>query len=274
MAVLTQQRIRSEAEVIELLRRKHAKVGNGGAGEYAFLTHVRNAAGFDATRTLDALTLSLWPSRGMELHGYEIKCSRADWLREKADPGKAETFIQRLDRFSLVVTDPTYVADGELPPDWGLISVRNNKLHTDVAAPKLVRSNEERMISRTWLVCLLRAAGEAVIPKPIPSEDVALSRAREEGFSRAMDQVEEARRKERAEMGAEQEIRHEIYSALHMSEPFAWSSDVLVELRKIARAVRMVATADDVENNARQRLHGLAQQAAALSQQLEAAATR
>lgn len=271
---LTQQRIRTEPEVIELLRRKHAKVGNGGAGEYAFLTHVRNAAGFDATRTLDALTLSLWPSRGMELHGYEIKCSRADWLREKADPSKAETFIRRLDRFSLVVTDATYVAEGELPPDWGLISVRGNKLHTDIAAPKLLRTDDERTIGRTWLVCLLRAAGEAVIPKPIPSEEVAIVRAREEGWSQAMDRVKEQRAKDRAAIKAEEEIRHEIYRALHMNEPYAWSTDVLAELRKIARAVRMVVTAGDVEEAARVRLRGLAAQALALGQQLEAAATR
>ena len=45
----------------------------------------------------DAVIMSLWPSRGLELHGVEIKVSRADWKREAADPAKAEAIAAYCD---------------------------------------------------------------------------------------------------------------------------------------------------------------------------------
>ena len=32
----------------------------------------------------------VWPSRGLYLHGFEIKVHRNDWLRELKNPAKAE----------------------------------------------------------------------------------------------------------------------------------------------------------------------------------------
>jgi hypothetical protein len=62
--------------------------------EYAFLPQVRNQTGYgntrDGIRTADGLALSLYPSRGIHLHGFEIKVSRSDWLTEKAFPAKAD----------------------------------------------------------------------------------------------------------------------------------------------------------------------------------------
>lgn len=88
--------------------------GNGPA--WAFVPKVRDAAGFSATRTIDAIAMSLWPSRGLELHGHEIKVSRSDWLRELKEPEKAEAFSSVVDRWWLVVSDAQIVAAGELPP--------------------------------------------------------------------------------------------------------------------------------------------------------------
>lgn len=80
----------TEAKVTELLRQRHSAPGNGGAGEHAFLAQVRNAAGFDANRTFDAVTVGLWPSRGLPVDVWEIKVSRSDWLNELRKPAKAE----------------------------------------------------------------------------------------------------------------------------------------------------------------------------------------
>jgi len=159
---------RTEADMLALLRARHAKDGNGGSGEWAFLTHVRNAAGFGATRTIDALALSLWPSRGFEMHGFEVKVSRSDWLRELADPAKADGVMARCDRWWLVASEGV-AKPGEMPVGWGLLVAQGDKLRAAVQAPRLPRTDEERRISRDWLVCLLRAAGS--VPKSRP-EDV------------------------------------------------------------------------------------------------------
>lgn len=57
-------------------------------------------------------------------HGHEVKVSRSDWLRELADPSKAETFAQHMHHWWLVAT-PGVVRD-DLPDGWGLLVLQSN----------------------------------------------------------------------------------------------------------------------------------------------------
>lgn len=155
----------TEADLLAMLARRHSEAaGNGPA--WAFLTHVRDAAGFDAKRTIDAVAMSLWPSRGLLLHGFEVKCSRSDWQRELKDPSKAEQFCALVDRFWLVVADAKIVHDGELPPAWGLLAARGDKLVQIKAATPLRQEAGKRgatplpdRFGRSFVAALLRAAG-------------------------------------------------------------------------------------------------------------------
>jgi hypothetical protein len=45
-------------------------------GQYALLDEVRDEAGFGASRAIDVLAIGLWPSRGNEVHGIEVKSGR------------------------------------------------------------------------------------------------------------------------------------------------------------------------------------------------------
>jgi hypothetical protein len=93
----------------------------GGGNQHAVLFEVRNATGFDASRSIDAVTMSLWPSLGLELAGMEIKISRSDWLRELKDPAKASTTFEYFDRWYLVA--PREVAQmDEIPGPWGWLA--------------------------------------------------------------------------------------------------------------------------------------------------------
>lgn len=177
----------TEADLLRMLRDRHTKTGNGGAGEYAVLFHVRNAAGFDSTNTFDAVVMQLWPSRGLELHGYEVKCSRKDWQRELAKPEKAEAAAARCDRFSVVVSDQEIIRPGELPPTWGLLVARGGRLHCVRDAPLLPGADLARSVPRPFLVALLRAAG--AVPKAEPEE---VTRARAEGAKEGLAQAEAA----------------------------------------------------------------------------------
>jgi len=96
----------TEAKLIVLLKERFA------APEFAFLPHVRNGTGYarGTTRTADALAMSLWPSRGLELYGFEIKSERRDWLRERENPEKAEEICRFCDRWWVVAG----VAEGGL----------------------------------------------------------------------------------------------------------------------------------------------------------------
>lgn len=147
----------TEASMLALLEKRYRGEVRGNGPAWAFVPKVRNAAGFQATRTIDAIAMSLWPSRGLEIHGHEIKVSRADWLRELKDPAKAEAFTDLCDRWWLVVSDAAIVKEGELPPTWGLIVVRGSSLAVKVQAPQLPATDSPWM-PRTFLAALLRSA--------------------------------------------------------------------------------------------------------------------
>lgn len=179
---------RTESEMLSLLRQRYTeKAGNGDA--WAFVTGVRDAAGFDAKRTLDAMAMSLWPSRGLLVHGFEVKCSRSDWLREMKEPAKAEGFCQKVDHFWIVAATDDVVADGELPPTWGLLVARGSRLVAKVEAPllrSLAREDPHAPaplppnIDRTFLAALMRSACR--VGSATPAE---IAEAREEAHTAA-----------------------------------------------------------------------------------------
>lgn len=104
--------------------------------EWALFSGVRNGAGFDANRTADALAMNLWPSRGLELIGFEIKVSRGDWLKELRAPEKAEDMFAYCDRWYLVAGSRDLIKPGELPAPWGLLVPRGDTLEMVTEAPK------------------------------------------------------------------------------------------------------------------------------------------
>ena len=81
--------------------------------------------------------MSLWPSRGLEMHGFEVKVSRSDWIKELRTPDKAEAVYRYCDHWWIVAGGVDIVAPGELPPTWGMIVADKGKLVVRVAAPKL-----------------------------------------------------------------------------------------------------------------------------------------
>ena len=154
------------AEVWELLQKRYS------GDEWVILSEVRNAAGYDATRTADAIAMNMWPSRGLAMHGFEIKASRADWLRELKNPRKADAFMGRVDYWWLVVGDPAIVHDGELPDGWGLLAPRGGGLGVVTEPAKRPAVD----ISRPFLASLLRRAARELMP------DARLAAVRREGF--------------------------------------------------------------------------------------------
>lgn len=56
------------------------------------------------------------------VHGFEIKISRSDWLRELKTGGEKSVFWRAYcNYFWLVVPDASIVKPGELPEGWGLL---------------------------------------------------------------------------------------------------------------------------------------------------------
>lgn len=244
----------TETSVLDLLRQRFVKTGNGGAGEYAFMTHVRNDAAFNANRTFDAVVLSLWPSRGLELHAYEVKVSRSDWLRELKEPAKAEAAAKLVDRFSVVVSDPDIVKAGELPPTWGLLCIRGSKLSVVLEAPRLREAPSSRYhepVPRGFVVAMLRAGG--AVPQADASE---VRRAREEALSSAEQRFRETLKARSTELEAlRQAVRDfEGESGLRTGILGGSRLDTGRDPRELAKAVRLVLEGSDAELTAGRRV--------------------
>lgn len=101
------------------------------APQYALFYEVRNATGYGIggpTRYADALAMSLWPSRGLDLYGIEVKQDRRDWLRELDNPAKAEAIAQFCEYWYIAVPNDEIVKLDELPKTWGLLVAKGSKL--------------------------------------------------------------------------------------------------------------------------------------------------
>jgi len=95
----------------------------------------------------------------MELHGFEIKTSRSDWLSELRKPGKAEATVCYCDRF-WVVTPKDLIKPGELPPTWGWLTAGEDSLHIAVAAPALTPT----ALDRGFIASVLRNFDDSWVP--------------------------------------------------------------------------------------------------------------
>lgn len=126
------------------------------APEWATFFEVANSTGGGAVRSADAVAMSLYPSRGLRLHGFEIKVSRSDWLHELKQPDKSVA-VQRFCDHWWIVTPADIVREGELPPTWGHLILKGNGLNCAVKAPTLDRDQWEP----AFLAALLRRGHDA-----------------------------------------------------------------------------------------------------------------
>jgi hypothetical protein len=104
--------------------------------------------------------MSLWPSRGLILRGFEVKVSRSDFKREAKDPTKAEEIAKFCDEWWLV-TPPGLIQDPavELPPAWGLM-VPNGK--GGLKTVRTVTVTVAQPLTRGFVAAVLRKAQESV----------------------------------------------------------------------------------------------------------------
>lgn len=170
-------------DLVELLSIKYAPPA------WAFFQQVANGTGFSAYRWADAMAMGIWPSRGLELHGFEIKVSRSDWMRELKKPEKAEDLMPYCDFWWIVVADENIVRPEELPSTWGLMVPKTRGLTAKVPAPK----QNSVPLDKIFVAALLRRAHETMVLKSDVNKIVEAKVEREKG--RYNDEIERLREK-------------------------------------------------------------------------------
>jgi hypothetical protein len=123
--------------------------------EYATFFEVGDATGGRHSRWADAVSMAIWPSRGLAITGFELKASRGDWLREKKKPEKSCAIQKYCNRWVLL-TAPNVILPGELPETWGHVELVGNKLMWRVQPPKL----EPVPLDPPFVASLLRRCGQ------------------------------------------------------------------------------------------------------------------
>lgn len=160
----------SEAAVLSALARLYPEPA------FAFFPHVRNGTGYarKRQRTADALAMSLWPSRGLVLHGFEVKVSRGDWLTELADPQKADDMAAYCDLWWLAVGNERIVQPGELPPKWGLIAPHEKGVHAGtMRVVKEAEALDAKPLDRLLVASILREGRRGLVPAASVKEAAA-----------------------------------------------------------------------------------------------------
>lgn len=129
--------------------------------EWALFSEVRSGVGVsveDVFRYVDAIAINTRQHSFQErVIGFEVKRSRADFLRELALPEKSEAIKRYCNRWYLVVAGRRSILPlglGELPEGWGLIDVEDERDPVVVEAAQL----DPEDLSTPFVLSLLRAA--------------------------------------------------------------------------------------------------------------------
>jgi len=207
----------SASRIVSLLAARYAPP------THAFFQEVGDAVGVSTRRHADAVAVGLWPSRGLDIIGFEIKVSRGDWLRELKDPEKAEAVQGYCDEWWIVAEDGI-IDVAEFPKMWGLLVADGKTLKTIVKAPTLTA----KPLDRHFLCAVLRRAAENTVPKC--SIDDKIAEAYESGLANGLKsagtnrdhRLQEAERAIKAlkEFEEKSGIEIEKYSEGHVGEAF------------------------------------------------------
>lgn len=139
----------------DMIQRRHEGPG------WRVFTELPNGTGLHARRRADAVAMGLWPSRGYEIHGYEIKRTRGDVRAELRDPSKMDAVGQYCDFWWLVVGSEDII-DGLLVPEtWGILAPRNQALRIVRKAPKL----KPKPVTRTFVAAICRSVTEGWVSR-------------------------------------------------------------------------------------------------------------
>lgn len=213
------------------------------AKEYALFHEVRNATGWQARpRYADAIAMGLWPSRGLQLEGFEVKVDRSDWISELRKPEKADAIARYCDLWWLVTPEHGVAHLDEIPVAWGWL-VPSGK--TFKVAKPAVPNKAPETIDREFMASVFRAAQSEA------SVEARLHAQREE-FARELQQTIEWTKEHAA---SESKRLREAVAAFEKSSGLrieTWSGD---EIGKRVAALREIENAgDSVESMVRRAL--------------------
>ena len=215
----------TETEAIEFLR---TRVGDEG---YVLIGQCPDGTGSNKQRTMDALMVQCWPSRGLSMIAVEYKRTLSDFRREMKDPHKADR-IARYCHGMILLAPKGIIPVGELPPSWGLWEIHKTEKMTKLyrTKPPQMLAEPEKPLTLSFMAAVLRRREGYDAEKP----KLALRRQElEQGFSKRVQDEVQRRMRRRGDL--EEKVR-QFEEASGLSIQHGWSLDKLGEgLRQYLR---------------------------------------
>jgi hypothetical protein len=141
----------TERELIDLI--KFRFLGD----KYVVLEKVANKTGAWTDSWVDAAVFALWPSEGLIRKAFEVKCTRADFIRELGNPTKNEWARKSFHEFWFVA--PTNVIkESEIPEGCGWMRPHGQTLATIVHAKR-----HEAELNDSLLASFMRSAHKQIV---------------------------------------------------------------------------------------------------------------
>lgn len=134
---------------------KQAIAASFAAPAYQTFFEVSNATGYGIKSYADAVSMGVWPSTGHEIHGFEVKVSRSDFLNEMKNPAKAMPIMQYCHRWSLVCPVNMVKLD-EVPSTWGVYWFKDGAIRKARQSPIL----QAKPLTAEFVASLVRRAGD------------------------------------------------------------------------------------------------------------------
>ena len=138
-------------EVMELLRDRFARSDK--SQSHIVMGQVADGTGADQSHWIDAVVFSLWPMNGLTRSAFEIKVSRADFIREINNPLKHKWCLECFDDFWFVGPKEAITLE-ELPINVGWMETQKNRLVIKRNAVK----NPSPRLDKALLASFIRSA--------------------------------------------------------------------------------------------------------------------
>jgi len=186
-----------------------------------------------ALNRLDMVAWNLFSSRGLTVHGIEIKASRSDWLRELKAPQKSEHTHAMVESFYVAAPQGVVLLE-EVPTEWGFLEIRGERLFTPKKAPRRARGDYDlaelagilRRIMSTWTD---------------PATSIRLRRESHDARRLAMDDLKEDRERCRKYQEEAEErlraLRDEVGLSSYLHDPH--------RAQKVERFKKVLSLVDD-----------------------------
>lgn len=166
--------------------------------EWACFFEVADGTGMAKSRSADCVAMNMYGSRGLAIHGIEIKVSRSDLKRELDNAAKADAVAQYCDRW-WIAAPRGMVNPDELPEAWGLIEVWEVEGSSPQSQIKKQAAKLDAVApSRAFVASMLRSS--AKVSEDIIAKRVAVARDNAMG---ELEQIVERRTRNIRSHGAE-----------------------------------------------------------------------